>query len=118
MQIKRPDWEALIYHCRDGLNLDLVTVLNKCWDAEAEPINKILAEGVEVTTYTEKGLDFANWVAPLDRPGATPTHKALLINIQPIQKETAEDVLRDCLDNGLLTTDQEFRQRAKAVLGD
>lgn len=48
------------------------------------------------------------------------THRALLINIEPIKKDTAEDVLRDWLGNQDRSHEQwqKLRARAKAVLGE
>jgi len=44
------------------------------------------------------------------------THRAYLIGIKPIKKETAEDVLKGVMESGSLT--HELFDRAKAVLGD
>lgn len=51
--------------------------------------------------------------------GEEDTHTALLVDIQPIKKETAEDVLREMLKKGqILPTDKGLFYRAKAALGE
>lgn len=67
-----------------------------------EPINKMLSEGVEVygtdeRTFSIKKTNGINMYGLNDSNHFT--HKALLINIQPIKKETAEDVLREIYAN-------------------
>jgi hypothetical protein len=84
------------------------------FDNCVEPINKILAEGVEVTCYKEHYEERVKWCASeimLD----CKTHKALLINIQPIKEETAEGVLRDILNSDTLIR-SELAVRARRVL--
>lgn len=53
-----------------------------------EPINKLLSEGVEVVGYIKPGRIWQEKEYHDD----TVTHKALLINIQPIKQETAEEL--------------------------
>lgn len=92
--------------------------------AHVEPINRLLSEGVEV--YQRRNLKNQPYESVW-----TPdwchgdTNKALLINIQPLKKETAEDVLRDlvryCEEAGIPhvgEADPEFKlyNRAKALL--
>jgi len=47
------------------------------------------------------------------------THKALLINIEPIKKETAEEVLRYLVDNhNIMNIPDNIQQSIKAILND
>ena len=104
--------------------MDLVNVLNKCWDTHVEPVNKMLSEGVEVDGV----WDTTNIPDIVCRFGTTednPTHKALLIQIEPIKKETAEEILAELIDryhpDDYDGTDKSFFElitRAKKVLGD
>lgn len=96
MKIERPDWQDLFLHA--GMNI--------WFDTHVEPINKLLSEGVEVkgnitpTSNQEpyNGYDFNGGTL-----GKTdPTHKALLINIEPIKQETREQQLENCI-RSLLT---------------
>ena len=114
LKIERPDYLA----AQDGSTW--TERFDKWFDENVEPINLMLSEGVEVRS------DYCNlsWaVQGSDYYGQEyMTHKALLINIQPIKKERAEDVLRDFLawDEGDGHDDsiKEIIKRAKAVLGD
>jgi len=86
---------------------------------QVEPINKILEAGTEVrgNKTNTLGWSFLEYFPP----ELNYTHKALLINIEPIKKETAEDVLRDMLEN-MHKLDKEYKippgwlNRAKKVL--
>jgi len=60
------------------------------------PIKKMLSEGVEVVDC----WDIRGWFegfAPEEAEVRKLRNTALLINVQPIEKETAEDVLRDLI---------------------
>lgn len=82
---------------------------------QIDKVNVILAEGVEVY-YASAGM----WDSS-EKPRDT-TSKALLINIQPIKKETAEDVLRDMLNqwnsHSGYCLPPGIKERAKAVLNE
>jgi hypothetical protein len=76
----------------------------------------MLAEGVEVWNL-DGDID---WFIATDRHRicTKAAHKALLINIEPIVKETAEDILRElvgCVDSDLYP---HIVKRAKALLED
>lgn len=77
---------------------------------EIERINALFESAVEVTS--SNGHD---WNAD---SAINLTHKALLIDIQPIEKESAEDLLRDFLgsDDAMRIEDESFLERAKAAL--
>jgi len=67
-------------------NSVFVRWFNKWFNREVEPINKLLAEGVEVYGKTEHPLE------PIDfwSHNFEGTHKALLINIEPIKQGFAD----------------------------
>ena len=108
MRIERPDWGRM------GSPFLTKSTMNRWFEEKVEPINKMLSEGTKVEGYfTDSGY----WIYDISKP----THKALLINIEPIKKDTAEDVLRDFVEawegrSGF--TGKELSQRAKAVLGE
>lgn len=77
-----------------------------------EDHNKMLAEGVEVYRHPNLGT---HWDTGLYANASK--EKALLINIQPIKKDTTEDVLRDFVNQYKTSQDMaSVYQRAKAVL--
>lgn len=92
-------------------------LFNKWFTEEVEPINKMLSEGVEVYN-TDSGYGWA------DTLEVRAVRKATLINIQPIKKETAEDVLRDIVNKWWKDREKscpeldEYEARAKAVLDE
>ena len=74
----------------------LCKLFHDWFDTHIKPINKMLSEGVELTgvissQYTAKPLFIWN-------DSSVATHTALLINITPIKRESAEDVIREMLD--------------------
>lgn len=114
MRIEEPDWKSF-------WNAGLVrfTAEARQWFFHnVEPLNKMFEEGVEVTgEYCDLSeRNYWNTIKKMDD-----THKAILLNIQPIKAETAEDVLRSLLrqyDNG--QTDSFYRslKRIRAVLDE
>jgi len=130
LQIEKPTWWKLI----NGTFPPQFSVdsLAKWFEENVEPINKMLAEGVEVFSKYDKTYLGYMWSTADNHHQ---NHKALLINIQPIEKETAEDVLRDFIEvhkafnlSGPTRTKTQIDmtienasaiyERAKAVLGD
>jgi len=94
--------------------------LNKWFDEHVEPINKMLSEGEMIYGYMNHGVF---WKRPEEPSQRETTHTALLINIQPIKKETAEDVLRDYFDYAKFLTFGNPKakllfERVKKVLGE
>lgn len=79
-KIKKPDWFGLT-----------IGELNDWFDERVEPVNRMLGEAVEIGIARENdGKWFTHY--------GYETHTALLINIQPVKKESVDDVLRDvCL---------------------
>jgi hypothetical protein len=100
MKIKRPDWEILNYQ-----DPRTWSAFDAWFDTHVKPINKMLEQGVEVTGWrlseadVGAGDNIGEWTCGSGHDSRS-THKALLINLQPIKQETAEDVLRQCLENG------------------
>lgn len=123
MKIKRPDWESL---CNVGTDIFLheksKTWLDVWFDREIQPVNKILEEGVEVYGCDNGGC---NWQMQ-ERIDASDfdTHKALLINIQPIMKETREERFETFIQKIATSNDSDFfdyhalSSIAKALLED
>ena len=108
-------------NCR-ALGLEVHSVIKptthiNTWEfVRASDLEALLAKGVRV--YGE--INAANQHAWTDTnviPGATST--ALLIDIQPIKRETAEDVLRDWLrfaEASPFAKDDSMLERARRVL--
>lgn len=90
LKIKRPVWygDACILNNHD------TKLLNRWFDETIEPLNKLLDGAVEVSgqTHGEWGY-FSEQV----EDNTIATHKALLINIEPIKKETREEKLEAIL---------------------
>jgi len=103
-----------------------VTLYRTDWDKHSIQIaehNKMLSEGV-VLKGSKSSLNngYVFWDSESGRTSSD-THTMLGINIQPIKKETAEDVLRDLLKDvaetdwgDTLPSIQRYAKRAKAVL--
>jgi len=120
-KIERPEFEV-----KDGV----VHVEQYKWVKHIASINqhnKMLEGAVEVTGYIDKeypegsNMLFDN----LPPPNNKNTHKAYLIDVKLIEKETAEDVLRDLVKHNTtlpnLPEDQftlDITSRAKAVLDE
>ena len=121
-KIERPDWNNLIYHCRDGLNIDLITVLDKCWDEYVEPMNKLIENAVEVSGESRSSTD-GLWnmhETILGKALPNHTHKAYLIGIEPIKKESKYDFIKWVIAVTELYKETPLgelvNKRAKAVL--
>ena len=115
VKIERPDWLVLMRLDRtDPDSYFKKSEFDEWFDKHVEPINKMLEEGVEV--YNDETLSDTIWAYDM-RPEFVKdqTRKALLINIQPIVKETAEDVLRDILNADWDDLGSDLHDRAKAV---
>lgn len=116
LKIEKPDWYKLAPKKKEPWN-DYEANLDHWFDTYVEPINKLLAEGVEVRSCPLK----YTWAAKgTDHYEKNNGFSALLINIEPIRKETAEDVLRDLVAlmekyNSAFVTNEEYK-RAKRVL--
>ena len=93
LKIERPDWDDLYIETpgKGSLNMSIsdqeIRILNRWFDQHVEPINKMLAEGVEVYGY---GDDKSIWQKPEHHDMHEVTHKALLICIEPLEKKCPE----------------------------
>jgi len=94
------------------------------WDDHIEPINKMLSDSKQRTVYMYEGNVFWD-VAETHYSNRPLVKTANIINIQPIKKETAEDVLREIYkhqtDKWSYAKDEpmdELLKRARAVLGE
>lgn len=127
LRIEKPDWSKLMDHRMNpnGHTLSQAQVqwLNEAWQECVEPINKMLEAGVEVSGLQSEKDGAWTFTTPREmKPNSYPrTHRALLINVQEIKKETPEDVLRDymALSESYPQKDwEELEARAKKVLGE
>ena len=113
-RIECPDWDRLFRHDSRRLNETITMVFARWFRENVEPINKMLSEG-----YTVYYNGHHIWYK--GSPGRDAINKALVINIEPIKKETAEDVLRDILAkdadvSNMTRLGQDAIDRAKKVL--
>ena len=99
-KIEKPDW---FNFCED---YDPMGELNSWFDENIAPINDA------VRLYSPNGVD--DWCSTNQLKKAT--HQAYLINIEPLKKDTLEDLVRDILENGVLTPNGITEIRAKALL--
>lgn len=119
MRIERPDYHEMAAKVMSGRSPGWDVLIDEWFHNNVEPMNKMLSEGVEV--YGEDNCSGNIWAQECQLTNHK--LKALLINIQPIKKETAEDVLRDWIkftDRSTHPTGDQWkiRERAKAVLSD
>ena len=131
-KIERPDWlehgravNKLPATPEDNEYLFTVDAFDHWFDKVIKPHNKLIESAVSVYARVPSGEQPCVWVESHKRDDIPDTHRAYLINIQPIKKETAEDVLREltafhahCI---YMNTDNEIIhkaliKRAKAVL--
>lgn len=84
MRIEKPNWPGSEW--LGGMS----ERFNAWFDKEVEPINGLLSEGGEVY-----GENDGCWFDDGAQDERINTHKALLINIQPIKKDTANTLLKD-----------------------
>jgi len=91
-RIEKPDFTDFIV-CNARMT-DMVGSLGSWFDEHIEPLNKLIDKDIAVTGFMEHR---GNWVWS-EEPSEADTHKAYLIGIEPIEKDSAEKVLRDLLD--------------------
>ena len=107
MKIKKPHY--------DGFYPSLYgdTVFEAWYNEVCEPINKMLSEGVEVCGYvTEDHVSMHE----NHNAGSSDTHKALLINIEPIKQDSVEQFLKDIIQDENIESIGSLRSRAKKLL--
>lgn len=116
-----------------GLNLGptLYTITKSNGEIERGPLY-VLADDLEaalikapvVRSYSDKGAWQATWPAPQFSEDDGCTHTARLICIQPIQKDTAESLLREIVTNASNYTKNDvcvdivLIARARVLLGE
>jgi len=113
MRIEKPDWKnkCLSERVKGDSLLSCLAALDYWFEDNVAPVNKMLSAGVEV--YHDRRLGDCLWETD-EKENITNTHTALLINIQPIKKETAEDVLRYLIKDGAISDNQI--EKAKTAL--
>lgn len=90
-------------------------IFDNWFEEHVEPVNKILENSAEVYgSICGKADRWSMFEKPHKK--SPHTHKALLINIEPIKKDAAEDVLRDLLASEEIFMSVDLYERAKAVL--
>lgn len=90
--IKKIERPVLLYAQHHS---DYPRQLNKWFDQNIKPLNKLISEGLEV-----QKVDGYAWDTPdkfSDKTIGPITHKALLIGIQPIKKETPSELIDKAL---------------------
>lgn len=111
-KIERPDWENILES--QTIRRHLVAVLNGWFNWNVEPVNKLLEDAVEVYSDSKRA-----WSTHPDDALIGNTHKALLIDVQAIKKDSLDDILEDFKKNvmGDPTTDiVEISNRLRKVL--
>ena len=119
-KIERPDWEEVI-------NVDtalqyiaprLKRNLERWFNKHIEPINRALDGAVEV--YANHGETSLGYTWTTKKWAGGDTHKAFLINIEPLKQETCADVLKEWVDAcgiaKLNKPEVDIFMRAKAAL--
>lgn len=102
MKIEKPDWEIIKRNHPIGFACSKPEdyQLSQWFKENVDPVNKLLSEGVEVVGKVKNidgGLTNKKYWCATQIQNTNETHTGLLINIQPIKKETAEDVLKDLI---------------------
>jgi len=103
MKIERPKWQSMLDTGPPYSNpLD---DLNRWFDKYVEPVNKILSEGIEVSGHRQR----EGWLmgSLLDENNDGDTHKALLINIEPLKKLTATEEKAVKILNQIIQADDD-----------
>lgn len=131
LKIERPRFKSLIAFKPEKTIAD---IFNEWFDENVQPINDLLEKSVQV--YSCKACEYEPmdvWkTSPEDHVDEDGTkwctdYKGLLINVQPIKKDTVEDVLRDMISryDGTLATKHlvpvqsaDLIKRAKALLDE
>ena len=98
MKIEKPDWQEVCSGKVGTCTTEAKGLLNDWFQEHVEPVNKMLSEAVEVACW--KSDEHNTWCSDetVGPNNECVSHKALLINIQPIRKDSAEDILRDLCD--------------------
>ena len=115
-KIEKPNWEELF---KTPLRSTIIDAFDDWFFEFVVPNNRDIENAVEVrgTRTGNYALEWSEENPLVDRGF---THKALLINIEPIKEETAENVLREWIKQpeypGSSLEIHNIIERAKAVL--
>jgi len=138
MKIEKPDWAMMLPIGLQGLSTGhreyseccekrvrkmfpfVLEHLTNWYEDQVEPINKMLEGAVEVTAWQTLDAE-KDWIAEENKTGLPDhfkCHKALLINIEPIVKESAEDILRELYEHNGIVHNSDMGRRTAKVLGE
>lgn len=113
--IERPDWKENLSLTPKELNF-LMSWFDKNLQGK---VVVDLKDAVEVKGFLD---DDGEWHLGTEKEESVlDTHTGLVVNIKPIKKETAEDVLRDLLNKAESNEEYflvDYLDRAKAVLDE
>jgi len=111
MKIERPDWKSTL---KEHVMTYGVVLLNKWFDENVEPINKMLEEGVEVFGFQDDddGGCWKTWTCRMN----SDTHSMFIINRKELKKETAEEVLNALWNHEDIRIPIDMYQRVKKFL--
>lgn len=99
LKIERPYWGDIDKY--GNVEVD-INKLNAWFNTEVQPINELLAGGVEV--YAQEPFDIQG-AAYWNKPYGDLKYKALLINVQPIEEPTIQELMAQQLS--VMTTFDE-----------
>jgi len=112
MNIKEPDWKLFSRH---RLQETSEVELKEWYRLNVKPINKMLAEGAEV--FSDSRVGDHSWFESV--PQKVQENTALVINVQPIEKDSAEKICKDLAEmyNGVISNEKikELKCRAESL---
>ena len=116
-KIEKPYWTS-IFVDPDGVRLIPRSEINKWFDTHVQPVNDVIENASQAWGF--KDIE-GKWYFDTE-PCEEDTHTALLVGIESLKDETAEDLLREIVahydGNVIMERDKEFLARAKAALGE
>jgi len=133
-RIEKPDWiHAQLNYSMTAQEYgqNITKYFHKWFDSHVEPINKLIDNKVEVTAFkwedneSPKGTDIkenvGEWACGSGRDERS-THRAYLIDIQEIKKDSYEQICRDYVEyidnrDNNFPFDNEIHSRAKKLIG-
>lgn len=120
MKIERPDW---LFDIKD-LSPENTIDLDTWFDQNVTPVNKLLAEAKRLYLSHDENHGWVGSEKQVYEEGLLPdTHQGLLLDLKPIERESAEDVLRALIAYSEKTpickeSVRLLGKRAKAVLSE
>lgn len=117
-KIEKPDWFEIIRSKFNNVS-SLRDELDKWFQEKVEPINKLLEGAVEVYGWGEPDCCYGWSYKNITAKNTSMSHKAYLIGIEPIKKETAKDILKELIKlDGIMRADVgDIINKAKKLLG-